>query len=248
MLNHYIDEYLEKRKIKDKVSLFYYNTTTKETYFYRENVMYLAASTIKVAVVMAWMDLIEQNIVDKDTMLQYLPHHYEESDEKALYDEYSFYDYAPLSTLMELAIVYSDNPSNHMMREYYKKYTNETFRQWFAKFSKKPLNEEFYVKNQMNAEIMLEVMKKLFSHQIKYAKLIEDMKKAAKGRYIQSNHFDFDVAQKYGEYLQYEHTMAILYTDQPLLVGIFTELADDNAKEVIRDLSKIMVDYSINEK
>ena len=49
------------------------------------------------------------------------------------------------------------------------------------------------------------------------------MKIAAKGRYIQSNHFDFEVAQKYGEYDKYEHTMAILYKEEPILVGIFTE-------------------------
>mgnify|MGYP003303078624 CR=1 FL=1 len=48
-----------------------------------------------------------------------------------------------------------------------------------------------------------------------YKSLINDMKIAAKGRYIQSNHFDFEVAQKYGEYDKYEHTMAILYTKEP---------------------------------
>ena len=68
------------------------------------------------------------------------------------------------------------------------------------------------------------------------------MKCAAKGRYIQAINFAFEVAQKYGEYEQFEHTIAILYREQPLLVGIYTELAHENAKEVIRDLSKIMAE------
>lgn len=238
-----IKEYLEKNNIRDKVSYFYYNTCSKETYLYRESEIYLAASTIKVPVVMAWTDLIEKGVVNKNTKFQYLERHYEESDEKALYDTYSFNDYAPLSEMIELAIVYSDNPSNHMMREYYKNYSNETFREWFAHFSKEQMKPDFYVKNQMNASIMLEVMKTLFDHSDKYNELIEYMKIAAKGRYIQSNNFNFDVAQKYGEYDKYEHTMAILYTNEPLLVGIFTECANENTKKIIQDISKIMVHY-----
>ena len=238
-----IKEYLEKNHIKDNVSYFYYNTCSKETYLYRESEIYLAASTIKVPVVMAWIDLIEKGVVNKNTQFQYLERHYEESDEKALYDTYSFNDYVPLSEMMELAIVYSDNPSNHMMREYYKNYSNETFREWFAHFSKEQMKPDFYVKNQMNASIMLEVMKTLYDHKVKYNELIDYMKIAAKGRYIQANHFDFEVAQKYGEYDKYEHTMAILYTKEPLLVGIFTECANENAKKIIQDISKIMVRY-----
>lgn len=242
-LENEIQNYLIENDIQEKVSYFYYNTCTNETYLYRELEIYLAASTIKVPVVMAWMDLIEKGIVNKESKFQYLERHYEESDEKALYDTYSYNDYAPLSEMMELAIVYSDNPSNHMMREYYKNYTNETFREWFAHFSKEKMGPDFYVKNQMNASIMLEVMKTLYNHSVKYNELIDYMKIAAKGRYIQANSFDFDVAQKYGEYDKYEHTMAILYTKEPLLVGIFTECANENAKKIIQDISKIMVDY-----
>lgn len=238
-----IQEYLKKENIEDKVSYFYHNTCTKETILYRESEIYLAASTIKVPVVMAWMDLIEKGIVSKDSQFQYLERHYEESDDKALYDSYSFHDYVPLSEMMELAIVYSDNPSNHMMREYYKNYSNETFREWFAHFSDEKMKPDFYIKNQMNAKIMLEVMKTLYDHSDSYKELIEHMKIAAKGRYIQANSFDFDVAQKYGEYDKYEHTMAILYTKEPLLVGIFSECANENAKKIIQDISKIMVDY-----
>ncbi len=242
-LENNIKEYLEKNHIEDKVSYFYYNTCSKEIYLYRESEIYLAASTIKVPVVMAWIDLIEKGVVNKNTKFQYLERHYEESDEKALYDTYSFNDYAPLSEMIEFAIVYSDNPSNHMMREYYKNYSNETFREWFAHFSKEQMKPDFYVKNQMNASIMLEVMKTLYDHSVKYNELIDYMKIAAKGRYIQANHFDFDVAQKYGEYDKYEHTMAILYTKEPLLVGIFTECANENAKKIIQDISKMMVHY-----
>lgn len=237
-----IVKYLEKHQIKDKVSFFVYNTVTTETVLYREDVMMLAASTIKVPVVMAWIDLIEQGVVSWDTKLVYQKHHYEESDDKALYDNYAFGDEVPLKECMELAIVYSDNPSNHMMREYIKKYTGRTFRKMFAQYSCKSVSDEFYHRNLMNAEIMLEVMKRLYLNSEKYSVLIEWMKHAAEGRYIQSNHFEFEVAQKYGEYDCYEHTMAILYTKEPVLVGIFTELAGDLAKQVIRDISRIIVE------
>lgn len=243
-LENKIITYLKENQIEDKVSLFYYNPLSKEKYLYREDEIFLAASTIKVPVVMAWLQLIEQNKVDDYIQLQYCPRHYEESDEKALYDLISFNETAPLSLCMKLAIVYSDNPSNHMMKEYYQNYSNLSFREWFAGFSKKAVNEEFYIKNQATAAIMLEVMKELYDNPEMYSSLIEDMKIAAKGRYIQANNFDFEVAQKYGEYMQYEHTMAILYMEEPILVGIFTELALDNAKQVIQELSKIMALYN----
>lgn len=237
-----IEDYLKEKQITEKVSLFCYNTETKETYLYREHEFYLAASTIKVAVCMAWMDLIHQGIVQEQTELTYLLRHYEESDEKALYDTYSVGEKVPLKECMELAIVYSDNPSNHMMQEYYSQFASSSFREWFAEFSKEELPQEFYTSNMTNAKIMLEVMKKLYENSEQYLNLIEYMKRAAKGRYIQANHFDFDVAQKYGEYEQYEHTMAILYTDQPLLVGVFTELARHHAKEIIQEISRFMVE------
>lgn len=53
------------------MSFFYYNTVTHETLLYREDEMMLAASTIKVPVVMAWIDLIEQGVVSWDTKLVY---------------------------------------------------------------------------------------------------------------------------------------------------------------------------------
>lgn len=243
-LQENIVAYLKKNGIEDKVSLFYFNPLTNEEYLYHEDKLFLAASTIKVPVVMAWLDLINQNKADAQIQLKYCERHYEESDEKALYDIISLNETAPLSLCMKLAIVYSDNPSNHMMKEYYKQYSGISFREWFAGFSKKPVNEEFYHKNQATASIMLEVMKKLYYHSDKYPSLLEDMKIAAKGRYIQANHFDFEVVQKYGEYQQYEHTMAILYMEQPILVGIFTELANQGAKQVIQSLSKIMAQYN----
>lgn len=237
-------EYLKKHQIEDKVSFFYHQPMSGKTFLYREDVMMLAASTIKVPVVMAWIDLIEDKIVKWDTKLVYQKHHYEESDAKALYDTYTYGDEVPLKECMELAIVYSDNPSNHMMREYISDYTGKTFRELFAQYSLKPVCDEFYSKNLMNAEIMLEVMKRLYLNSEKYSVLIEWMKHAAEGRYIQSNHFEFEVAQKYGEYDRYEHTMAILYKKEPVLVGIFTELAGDLAKQVIHDVSKIMAELN----
>lgn len=235
-----IMNYLEKHQIKEQVSFFYYNTVTEETILYREDVMMLAASTIKVPVVMAWIDLVEQKVVNWDTKLKYHERHYEESDAKALYDTYSYGDEVPLKECMELAIVYSDNPSNHMMREYIQNYTGMSFREHFTKYSLKSVSDEFYHRNLMNAQIMFEVMKRLYVNSDRYSQLIEWMKHAAEGKYIQSNHFDFDVAQKYGEYDRYEHTMAILYQDEPVLVGIFTELAGDQAKSVIQEVSKMM--------
>ena len=240
-----IEQYLKEHQIEEKVSLFYHKPSTDETYVYREDVMMLAASTIKVPVVMAWMDLVERNVVSYDTKLEYCERHYEESDAKALYDSYAYGESAPLKECMELAIVYSDNPSNHMMREYYKNYTGMSFREWFAQFSKKPVEDEFYTRNLISAEIMLEVMKRLYAHQNQYAQLISWMKIAAEGQYIQSNRFDFEVAQKYGEYDRYEHTMAILYQKEPVLVGVFTEIAGDLAKKTIRDLSRIMAFSSL---
>ena len=54
----------------------------------------------------------------------------------------------------------------------------------------------------------------------------------------------FDIAQKYGEYDKYEHAIAIVYSKQPILIGIYTELWNNGAKEIIKDLSRIMVDYA----
>lgn len=138
-------EYCQEKNIENQVSWFCFNPSSNETELYRENEIYLAASTIKVAVCMAWIDLIEKGIVTADTKLQFLERHYEESDEKALYHSYQFGDWVPLRECMELAIIYSDNPSNHMMREYYAQLGNQTFREWFAKFSKEPVSQEFYI-------------------------------------------------------------------------------------------------------
>lgn len=242
-LDTILQTYMSDKNISDDIYYFYYNTVTEEQFTYRENEVFLAASTIKVPMCIAWTDLIQEGILSYDSTLYYDPSLYEASG----YDLTNFYPIGsrvPLSLIMENSIVYSDNSCANMMLVYYNQYKDQTFREWLAQYSPTDVSNSFYHSNEATAGLMLNVMKKLYSQRDQYQKIIEDMKVAAEGEYMQLNDYPFDVAQKYGDYSIYEHTMGIMFTNQPILVGIFTDL-EPYGSQVIADMSKIMAEYAI---
>ena len=244
-LEDIITLYLDENYLNaEDVAYFYYNTVNQQQVLYNESTTMLAASTIKVPLVMGWTNSIEEGTVNEETALYYSESLYEASM-KDLYYFYPENSYVPLTFLMEHSIVYSDNTAANILLVNYTSYACETFREWFVSFSDEVVPESFYSRNQMNASMMLNVMKTLYDDSLKYADIIENMKNALPNDYFKGNECDFEVAHKYGNYDIYRHDMGIFYTSEPFLAGVFTQNIEEIASQVIADISKIMVEYNI---
>ncbi len=244
-LEELLQEYLDAVLLdSSEVSYFYYNTVTEQEIVYQGDLIMLGASTIKVPLVMAYTDLINEGKAESTQPMYFSESLYEPS-ENDLNNFYAFESYIPLEFLMHHAIRYSDNSATNMMLVNFDAYSDIPFREWFASFYPMEYDASFYIENQITANLQKEVMKYLYAHADTYASIIEDMEFAYPGRYIKSSVTDFTVAHKWGLYSIYSHDMAIIDTPQPILVGIFTASAYQNGEQIIADMAKIMCDYTL---
>ena len=65
------------------------------------------------------------------------------------------------------------------------------------------------------------------------------------GNYIKIN--DLITMHKYGYYAQYYHDVGIIFDTNPYIIIILTNHGNDNKKEIINDLSKLMYKYHLNQ-
>lgn len=239
-----INQYLFDHEIDPAhISYFYYNTVTQEDISYEEQKIFQAASTVKVPLVMAYQDLIDEGKVNPEDELLFDEKYYEPSYND-LIDDYPIGSLVPISVCMDRAIQYSDNSANHILFNHYFSYSGEYFRNHLAKeYSQQTLDRSFYLENQISAQMLKNVLIKLYEHSDKYARIIDNMFIAYPNLYIKLNGYTYDVYHKYGSYDIYLHDMAIIDTPEPILVGIFTE-NEENAK-LISDISSIMVEYCL---
>lgn len=244
-LSELLAAYLEENALDTQVSYFYVNTITQEEIVKDGDRIMLGASTIKVPLVMAYTDMIENGAVSAEQGMLFHEFLYEES-ENDLNNFYAMNTMVPLEFLMHHAIRYSDNSATNIMQFNFGTYSEMPFRVWYSNFYPMAYENDFYVENQITANLQKEVMKYLYEHQSDYPLIIEDMEFAYPNRYIKASVNDFTVAHKWGYYSVYHHDIAIIDTPQPILVGIFTEYGSiDNGEQIIADMARIMVDYTL---
>lgn len=239
-----IEDYLIENEVNsDNIAYFYYDTVSQEDISFHEQQIFLAASTVKVSLVMAYQDLIDEGKISSDDELYFADYHYEASYND-LIKYYPIGSTVPVSVLMEWAIQYSDNSATYILMTNYKKYSGIDFRHYLAdEFAQQELTESFYIENQISAQIQENVLKKLIANADKYTKLINDMNQAYPDSLIKANDYKYEVYHKYGYYDVYLHDMAIVGTEQPILIGIFTQYELNG--QLITDIASIMIEYNL---
>lgn len=220
---------------------YFYSMNDEETYVYHEDTLFQAASTIKVPLNMLYYDRYETGELSQDQMLPLTPSDIEEGDGYTAI-QHELNQLIPYTYLQEQSIVYSDNTATNMLVRGLGGFN--TFRTLLSDYSEKELPKEFYLENVVSMGYMLDVMKHLVEHEDRYASLIDQMKLASVGLYLQSSSDVFEIAQKYGSYDTYFHVTGIVYTPRPYIVGIYTNNRLD-ASGLIKELNEWLIAYQL---
>lgn len=231
----------EKGLSKSTFGFFYYSPSDQEEYIYNEDTLFNAASTIKVPLNMLYYDRLAQGEIQADTTITLNASDVEEGDGETIV-RYKVNQAIPLSFLQEQSIVNSDNTATNMLIKGLGGFS--TFRKMLCMYDEQAYSSRFYTENVINMRYMLSVLQHLYEHSHKYPTLIENMKKASEGEYLHKSTEDFEIAQKYGLFDSYVHTIGIVYTPNPYLVGIYTNNLI-NGEDIIVELNEWLIAYQV---
>ena len=233
-----IEDLIENFKLEynlnsDNFAFFYYNLDTSEQYFFNENSLFTAASTVKLPVAMIYYDKINKGELSLSSTLLYKSNNYEAGGGSTS-SLYSPGDYVPLGFLLEQSIVNSDNTAVNILlsnygyskckKEIVNKYTNQT------------VSDDFYTSNLTYVNYAYDILNYLYSHMSEYSQLMEYLKQSSNGEYLKKYITNYDVAHKYGSYAGYVHDYGIVFGNTTYLIGVFTKNVP-NASELIANIS-----------
>lgn len=222
----------------DSFAFFYESPSNQESYLYNEKRVITAASIIKVPLNMIYEDAYINQTMRPSQTIRLTLNDIEEGDGYTSQNKLnSALSYA---YLQEQSIVYSDNTATNMLVRGLGGFS--AFRRLLTEYTDLSLPQTFYSQNIITAEYMKDVMKKLYDEQDRYHTLISYMKQAAKDNFLQASSDIFEIAQKYGLYDNVLHTVGIVYTPQPYIVGIFTMNREDG-EAIIAKLNEWLIAY-----
>ena len=232
-----IDSYLAENGYDETViSISYYNFVTEETYEYNATAQMFAASTYKLPLNMYYYELRAAGTYDGDSKLYFGSNCYADSY-GTIANNYSVGDYITLDVLQYTSIVESDNNSSHILFENLGGW--DSYMEIISKYS------DYYVycaENYNNVSFMMDCLKIIYENQELYSELIEDMKIAMSGKYMQTYVDEVEIAHKYGIYGTAHNDVGIVFCSQPYALTIYTDLSDGDI--VIGEINRILFEYN----
>lgn len=228
----------EKHLNTDSFAFFYESFFDQEAYLYNPDHMINAASTIKVPLNMLYEDAYAKKEMDSNQTISLIYSDIEPGG--GMTSEHKLNTPLTYAYLQEQSIVYSDNTATNMLVRALGGFFE--FRKQITRYSDARLPESFYSQNVITAAYMSDVMHTLYQQSDRYHHLIEHMKQASEGEYLQASCEAFEVAQKYGSYDGVLHAVGIVYTPKPYAVGIFTMNREDG-EAIIRELNEWLIAY-----
>ena len=211
------------------VTLGYYNTVTGEEHYLHPDQYMVSGSMYKVPLNMAFAEKVSSGELDWDTT----------------YGTYK------LSDLRDATIIHSDN---ELARTLWTILSNgqgyHRYREIIAPYmgvDPETVEQKYYENNFFTARQMIYCLKLLYDNPDRFPTIVETMQKAEPNRYFKLREKRFDIAHKYGflvtEYHQNINDCGIAFTDDPILLVIFTDNVA-KAYPVITEYATLMCDYT----
>lgn len=225
---NFLEEY-ENDKISCSITLGYRNLVTGEEHFYKGDEYMVACSMYKVPLNMCFAEKIYNGEMDWDTEIGAQPY----------------------SELMRRSIVESSNePSEHLFRLLggYRSYRVAISE--YMGVDPENVDDLYYLNNYFTAEQEIHCLKTLYEGGERFPGIIDAMLEAEPEEYFNHHEQEFDIAHKYGimrdtmdGYKTYINDSAIVYTDEPIAIVMFTYNVYD-AREALADYCTLMCDYA----
>jgi len=211
------------------VTMGYYNTVTGEEHYFNGDQYMVSGSMYKVPLNMAFAEKVAAGEMSWD-------------------DEIGAYT---LGGLRDETIIYSNND---LARTLWTKLSNNVgyhrYREIIAPLmgeDAETVNQKYYENNFFTARQMIYCLKLLYDNPERFPTILETMQKAEPNEYFKLKERRFNIGHKYGflvtEYHQYINDCGIAFTDDPILLVMFTDNVT-HAYSVLTEYCTLMCDYA----
>lgn len=210
-------------------------TATGDSYYYNGDSWYYSGSLYKLPNCMMLSEKVVAGEIDFDTVIQ---------------NQYGKY---PVSTLEEYSITYSNNDTGHTVVEYlggtYSGKNAEKFIDYTRLDKDYFTNPDFFDVSYYSPRFVCEILNTLYTENERFPNIIPCMLNAQPGAYFKRDITEFDVAQKYGAYVDnngrsWNNTCGIIYTPNPILVTVMTKNVG-YYEDFIASAAKLVTDYAL---
>lgn len=201
--------------------------------------VFVAASTIKVPLVLTVYDLIDRGKLSESTMIEYQPSDYEGGT--GILQNQNYNKAFDVETLCKYAIIYSDNIATNMLirtigytefKYMLDEYTNTTYD---------------HSGNYISANGSALVLKRLYDEKDfnpYYAKIIDWLTNTVFHTKLDKNFEYAKVAHKIGNYDNYSHDIGIFLFETPYILTVYTSNTND-ADSLIADISDVVYSHVV---
>ena len=227
-----VNDYLTQKGIgKDRVGIGFCYTATGDEWFLNPDTWFYPGSMYKVPLMMILSERIRDGQVSPDTQIGGLD----------------------LDTVYNYILVHSNNDYAHAVRKFLidGQGGDEIWRkeaQQYARLDK--YDERYMLYCYFSPRYMTQVMETLYDDPDRFPKVLDNLLEAEQGHYFRllDEMHPYDVAQKYGSYLDNEnsnwnHTSGIIYTENPFILTVMTKNVG-GAEQVIGELAARFKDYA----
>ena len=222
-----VEEFLDEHGANhSKVACGWCNTVTGEEQYYNGDQYMVSGSMYKVPMNMIFAEKVYNGEISWDTFV----------------GGYR-YEYALHATIVD-----SNNDVARGMWEYLGGY--QPYRHILAPYMGEDpdtVDEKFYENNFSTPRQMIYALKLLQTESERFPRVIDEMLKAEPNKYFKVRDHEYDIAHKYGYYTEgahlYLNDCAIIYTEEPMCVVIFTDTVPEPYK-LLADYCDLMIDYT----
>lgn len=232
-----IQQYLQENGV-DNEDVAYCITDLKHNikYSMNESQEFIAASTYKLPLAMIYYDGISDGTYSLDSTFRYDASMHEGAGR--ISSNYSFGSQVPLKELLDCMILYSDNDAAHILYENLGGWT--AYKEKMTKYTDS-ISENYYTDDNITtANTMNDVVSYLYAHEDIYNDLIENMKKAEPGNYLDKNIMK-QMPQKYGNYEYACNSVGFVESSTPYSIVVLTDIGDRGI-DVMAKINSIVYD------
>lgn len=233
-----IERYLKDNDIDhEKVSYCIKDLKHNIKYSMNENDEFIAASIYKLPLAMLYYDKVNSGEYTMESTLPYSGYMHE--DAGVISSNYAIGSQIPLSELLDALIVYSDNDAGHILFENLGGW--KEFKEAMTKYTNSISDNYYSEDNVSTANTMNDVITYLYAHKDEYQGLVNNMKKAEPGEYLDRD-IQQGMPQKYGMYDYALNSVGFVECDTPYSIVVLTSLGD-KGEDVMAKINSIAYEH-----
>lgn len=206
-------------------------------YSMNEKDEFIAASIYKLPLAMLYYDKVNSGDYTMDSTFTYSEFMHE--DAGVISSNYAIGSQIPLSDLLDALIVYSDNDAGHILFENLGGW--KEYKEAMTKYTSSISDNYYSEDNVSTANTMNDVITYLYAHKDEYQGLVDNMKKAEPGEYLDRD-IKQGMPQKYGMYDYALNSVGFVECETPYSIVVLTSLGD-KGEDVMAKINSIAYEH-----